>query len=87
MNINPVSLSFGILKSNKSYIYGYKSCINNMTGKYKDYNIKVRNDYVLGELHTSLIYISRYGEWIKSKLRYFENGKVSKVFYSSSGKE
>lgn len=76
MNIKPVdNLNFGILKNTKKCYYA-SHCWNVKTfGKYKDYDIKVFEDYINGQFCSTLISISKAGKWIKSKLKYFEDGK------------
>ena len=82
MQINPIdNTRFGILKNYKKYTYDYKSFICMESGKFRDYDIKIRQDYKKGKLFSSLISINKAGRWVKSKLKYFENGKCVKTIY------
>jgi hypothetical protein len=42
----------------------------------KDYTVSITRNYLENELVSKLIYVKdKAGKWVKSKLRYFENGK------------
>ena len=64
MKIYPLSsISFGILKSVKISSEG-----EYLKGKYKNFDIDI---YKNNLIDARLIYISSFGKWIKSKLKYY----------------
>lgn len=68
MQISPISnISFGILNTVKKNIEGSK-----LYGSYRDYDIEIYNNRLL---NTTLIYVTRFGKWIKSKVKYRNLGK------------
>mgnify|MGYP003298086406 CR=1 FL=1 len=83
MNIKPVeNTSFGILVKPARKRYYAPNCWNiKSIGKYKDYDIKIYDDYMNKCYKSTLITISKAGKWIKSKLKYFD-GKENKVLWS-----
>ena len=42
---------------------------------FKDKQVLIRNDYVDDKLISTLIYVSKAGKWLKSKLKVFHDGK------------
>jgi hypothetical protein len=76
MNVKPIdSTNFGILKSTKKTVYAY-NCWNTKTlGKYKDYDIKVFDNYINGKFSSTLICLNKAGKWVISKLKYIQKQK------------
>lgn len=72
-------ISFGIYKQTKPTSYGKR-----ISGLYKDYEIDVYIAEKAGKLQHKLYYVRKCGEWLKSKLVYFENGIKSKVVHSQN---
>lgn len=81
MNIKPITLQpttekyvkFEMLQSTKKIIYAPR-CWNIMTvGKYKNYEIKIFENYIDRRWCSTLIALNKAGKWIKSKLKHSEN--------------
>ena len=68
MKIQPITNNtFGILNTVKTNIEGSK-----LYGSYRDYDIEIYNNRLL---NTTLIYITKFGKWIKSKVKYKDLNK------------
>lgn len=81
MNIKPVeNTNFGILKSTKKCVYAPNCWNTKTTGNYKDYEIRVFDNYINGRFCSTMICLRKAGEWVKSKLRYFEDGKMKSLW-------
>lgn len=83
MNVKPVdNTNFRILiKPPKKRCYATDCWNIKSVGKYKDYDVKVYNDYMYKKYRSTLICISKAGKWIKSKLKYFD-GSERKTLWS-----
>ena len=80
--IQPNNPSFGIYKVTKVTSYG-----NRETGFLNGHKLDVYTAKEDGILVHKLYYLSdKFGNWIKSKLVYFENGKKVKVIKSERKK-
>ena len=89
MKIQPTSQSFGILvKSPVKKVY-YPNCWNIISeGKYKDATFKIYQNYIDGRKGSTVIIYEKLGKWIKSKLKYTENGKRKTIWsYAKNGKD
>lgn len=53
--------------------------------RFKGKNFLIRNDYVNNKLISTLIYMTKAGKWVKSKLKIFREGKLAKVVRSQNG--
>ena len=81
MNIQPINepVTFGVYKKTKLSRYAYKCYIERDYGEFKGYELAVQRNYLNGQLASTLISIKKAGEWVKSKLKYFSNGRKTKV--------
>lgn len=73
--------TFGITtKFPKKNIYA-PNCWNEMSeGSFKNYNFKVFKNYINGTYGSTLIVLKNGEKWIKSKLKYFEDGKLKALW-------
>lgn len=88
MKIQPTQLNkpqptFGIYQKTKITEYAYKSYIKKDYGRFKDYSIYIQKNYLMGKLASTLISIKKGEKWLKSKLKYFDNG-IKKVIRSEA---
>lgn len=76
MKIQPTSQSFGILvKPPVKKVY-YPNCWNLISdGKCGDCTFRIYQNYIDGIKCSTLIMYEKLGVWVKSKLKYIENGK------------
>ena len=84
MRIEPIQQTFGITTSRKITKYAYNSYIEKSKGTYKGHDLYIQKNYLNGRLASTMICLSKAGEWVKSKLKYIENGE-RKVLRTSSG--
>ena len=79
-------ISFGIYKQTKISDSGYRKVVRDI-GIVNNKKIDIYNAYEDGTLVHKLYYLSDLvGNWIKSKLKYITNGKVSKTVRSENKK-
>ena len=75
MKPQPVtSPTFGIYKFTKPKHYGYQ-----VTGKLKDYKLDIYVATDNDKIKHKLYYLTKAGEWLKSKLVYYKNNKPCEV--------
>lgn len=84
MRIEPTEQTFGITTNRKISKYTYNCFIEKSKGSYKGYDLSIQKNYINNRLCSTLICISKAGKWIKSKLKYFENGRQTKVLRSKN---
>lgn len=85
MEIQPTSnINFGVLTHTKTSKYAYKCYIDKFYGTYKGHDLFVQRNYINNKLCSTLISIKKAGEWVKSKLKYFDNGRQTKILRSKA---
>ena len=85
MNIKPITNYFTderpLLFKHKVY-YAPNCFLEENIKKFKGKNFLIRNDYVDNKLISTLIYMTKAGKWVKSKLKIFREGKLAKTIRS-----
>ena len=68
----------------KVSVYAPKCYITKDIGQFKDYNIRITRIYLNNQLASTLYYVTdKAGKWLRSKLKYIENGK-QKLLWSKN---
>ena len=68
----------------KVSVYAPKCYITKDVGQFKDYNIRITRNYLNNKLASTLYYVTdKAGKWLRSKLKYIENGK-QKLLWSKN---
>lgn len=81
------SLNFGItIKPPKQSFYAPNCWNEKMVGKYKGYTIRIFNNYTGNRHSSTLIVLSKVNQWIKSKLKYIEDGKLKTLWSYANAK-
>lgn len=62
--------------------YSKNGFIEKTVYKFKDKEFEVSSNYIGSDLLCTLIYVKQAGEWLKSKLKYYKDGKVYKTLTS-----
>lgn len=88
MNINamsPLNIAMGLNKvPTKRVYYSPNSFLEEDIVKLKNHTLLIARNYPNGKLSSTLFYLKdQAGRWIKSKLKYFEDG-VQKVIRSEN---
>lgn len=69
----------------KKRIYHTKGCyIDKNVRRIKDAEFTLTSTYVNDNLLSTLIYAKKAGAWVKSKLKYYKDGKLYKSIYSEA---
>jgi hypothetical protein len=72
----PYNPNFGITTKPSKKIYYLADCwLEKDFASYKGFDISITKHFMGNKLISKLFYVKKAGEWIKSKLRYFEDGK------------
>jgi len=82
MNIIPIDYSFMAFR--KRIYYGCGGYIEKSVKKFKDKEVELSSNYIDNKLYCTLIYVKKAGEWLKSKLKYYKDGKLEKVLTSDN---
>ena len=80
MNIQPIDNTQNFQKRVYYSKYGF---IEKTVYKFKDKEVEISKNYLNEQLLCTLIYVKQAGKWVKSKLKYFKDGKVCKTLTSS----
>lgn len=82
MKIIPIDYSLSAFRRRIQYSqYGY---IEKTVKKFKDKEVELSSNYVDNNLLCTLIYVKQAGKWLKSKLKYYRDGKVYKTLTSDN---
>ena len=73
----PYNPAMGVRTSpTRVYMYAPAKYLTEDFGRFKDYKIHITKSYINDKLSQKLFYVTdSAGKWIKSKLKYFEDGK------------
>lgn len=78
-----ISMGLNRVPTKRTY-YLKNSFIENDIIKLKEHTILISKNYPEGKLSSTLFYVKdKYNNWVKSKLKYFENG-VQKIIRSEN---
>lgn len=83
--ISPYNPAMGIRMGNTRTVMYAPSCyITKDLGRFKDYKIQITKNYINNKLASTLCYVTdKSGKWLRSKLKYIENGK-QKLLWSKN---
>lgn len=86
MQLEPINpYRFGITVKPPRQSFYAPNCWNvKRVGKFKGYTVKIYDNYTANRHSSTLIVLSKANQWIKSKLKYIEGGKL-KTLWSYAG--
>ena len=82
MQVPPISISEIIFR--RKIVIERGCFIEENVKKFKDKQVLIRDDYVDNKRILTLIYVSKAGKWLKSKLKVFNNGKKIQILESKN---